>query len=190
MRTRNIMVALMVMVFMTMGASALTYKSVSRDNGVSAFATWTKTSENVFEFTNIGVMKSNKGTDIMAEICVVDNLGFFNCIYGSTNTPEDIFTMDRTMDLATLSSVDVVMYNYYTGETRTVNLAGSWTGIGDVIKSSSRYISKYGDMSMKFSDSTSYRKATATGTVDGIGIGTSNSAELAKFKRASMQMEK
>lgn len=191
MKTTNILVALLVMLSLTIGATAMEYKSITREDGVSAYASWSNTVTDGNEYTYLGVMKTDKGTDIFVNICKEDISGNFNCVYGFAFTQEDVFTMDRRLDSATLSSVNVDLFNSSTGIVeKTVAIQADWTGEGDVTKGSSHYISKFGGFTYKFSDSVSFRQATATGTLDGNKLGTSVFGEMDKFKRASMSMEK
>jgi hypothetical protein len=191
MKTMNIVVALLVMLSLTISATALETKSMTRENGVSAYASWSNTVADGQEYTYLSVMKTDKGTDLYMDICIADMSGNYNCMYGFGFTQEDVFTMDKYMDSATLSSVNIDLFNSSTGMIeKTVQVQASWTGVGDVTKGSSHYISKFGDYTYKFSDSVSFRQATATGTLDGNELGTSVFGEMDKFKRASMSMEK
>lgn len=191
MKTMNIVVALLVMLSLTISATAMETKSITRENGVSAYASWSNTVAEGNEYTYLGVMKTDKGTDLYMDICKEDISGNFNCIYGFASTAEDVFTMDRRLDSATLSSVKVDLFNSSTGLLeKTVTIQASWTGEGDTTKGSSHYMSKFGDVTYKFSESVSFRQATATGILDGNELETSAFAEMDMFKRATMSMEK
>ncbi len=61
---------------------------------------------------------------------------------------------------------------------------------GDIIKGSYKSISKYSDYVSKYSDSTSAREATATGSLNSMDLEQSQYGNLVAFKSASMWMQK
>lgn len=190
MKKYGIVVALLVMLSVTLSATALVSKSINRENGVSAYAYWDKTTADAYEYTNLGVMKTDRGTDINVYTCKYDMEGNGNCMYGYAFTTEDVFTVDKKLNSATLSTVNVDMYNWTTNEVITVPVEASWTSNGDLSRSSSRSISKSSDFTFKFSNNVVYRNAIATATLDGNDLGTISYAEIDQFKNAFMSMEK
>ncbi|MBU3965935.1 MAG: hypothetical protein KKG76_00955 [Euryarchaeota archaeon] len=185
-----IVIALLVMLSVTMSATALMSKSINRENGVSAYAYWEKTSTDSYEYTNLGVMKTDRGTDISVYTCKYDLDWNGNCKYGYAYTTKDVFTVDKKLNSATLSTVNVDMYDWNTYEVITVPVQASWTGDGDLVRSIYRSISKSSDFTFKYSGNVLYRNAIATGTLDENDLGTSSYAEIDQFKNAYMSMEK
>ena len=72
----------------------------------------------------------------------------------------------------------------------TVTIQADWTGTGDAMKGSYRYSSHYGDYVGKYSSSSTQREATATGSLNGVELGTSTYGGMVTFKDASMSMQK
>ncbi len=190
MKKYAIVVALLVMLSVTLSATALVSKSIYRENGVSAYAYWDKTTADGYEYTNLGVMKTDRGTDIYVYTCKYDMEWNGSCMDGYAFTTKDVFTVDRKLNSATLSTVNVDMYDWNTYEVITVPVQASWTGDGDLSRSIYRSISKSNDFTFKYSGSVLYRNAIATGTLDGNDLGTSSYAEIDQFKNAYMSMEK
>lgn len=171
----------MVLLSMTMSASALVSKTITRQNGNSAFASWSDGASSTF----LGVFENNDGTDIFVSICTPGI-----CKSGFTFTQQDVLNADRRLTTATLTPVQVVLFDFSTGTSETITIQAEWTGVGDLIKSSSHSISKFGDFMFKFSGSSTFREAEATGSVNGQDIGTSVFAEISTFKVATMTMQK
>jgi hypothetical protein len=189
MKKIGIAVTFLVMLSLTMSASALDSKTITRDNGVSAYASWDKTTADGYEYTYLGVMESNTGTDLFVTTCKFDMAGTGTCKDGYAFTTDDIFTVDSKLNSATLST-NVNMVDYNTGEMTIVPIQVSWTGNGDLSTSKSHSISKSSGLISKFSGNVVYRSAVATGTLNGNDLGNSNYAELEQFKTASMSMTK
>ncbi|MCG7848939.1 MAG: hypothetical protein MIO93_07140 [ANME-2 cluster archaeon] len=186
---------LMVLFSLTISAEAFDSKSIYRDEGMAAYAGWYEYTDGVYTDTFIQATTSNDGTDIYVDIWTYDeNTGDSSGKWGYMFTQEDVFTIDKKLESATLSPVDIELYVYdwntdtYTME--TVTIAAQWTGEGDVMKSSSKSIFKYDDFTSKYSDKSSFREATATGSINDEDLGTSDFGELIKFKSVSMYMEK
>ena len=190
--------ALMVLLTMAMSAEALQYKTISRSNGVAADASWTETDGDVTTDTYLSVTETNDGTDISLYIYTYDTMtGTLSDKSGYMYTQDDVFSMDKKLNSASLSDVQIDVNSWYvdeTGEymseTETMTVSADWTGTGDITKSSYKSMSKDGDYVWRSSDSSSYRSAIATGSINGNDLGPSNSATLIKFKQAYMYMEK
>jgi len=182
--------ALMVLLSVTISATALMSKSITRDNGVSAYGYWSENTDNGYEYTNLAVMENDKGTDISLYTCKYDNVGNGGCRDGYAFTTDDVFTVDKKLNSATLSTVIVDMYDWNTGIKTTVPVQASWKGNGDLSKSNSRSISKSNDFTFKFSGSVLYRNAIVTASLDGNALGNSDFAEIDQFKNAFMSIEK
>lgn len=174
-------VAFLVFLSITVNAAALDSKSMTRQDSASAYASWSEGSSNTYLY----VSETNDDTYINVQIC-----GEFSCTYGDMYTQEDVLDVSRKLNKATLSPVDIIIYDYNTGIYEEITIQAEWTGVGEVFKSSSHSISKFGDMTFKYSDSTQSRDATATGTINGNDLGLSNYAGLYLSKYVSMTMEK
>lgn len=186
---------LMVLLSLAISAEAFESKEIYREEGMAAYAVWSEYTDGVYTDKFINVMETDDGTDIYVDIWTYDeNTGDSSGKWGYMFTQEDVFTIDKKLESATLSPVDIELYVYdwntdtYTVE--TVTIAAQWTGEGDVMKSSSKSIFKYDDFVSKYSDKSSFREATATGSINDEELGTSDFGELIKFKSVSMYMEK
>ena len=189
------MFMLMVLLSLTISAEAFDSKSIYRNEGMGASAGWSENYNGVYNDKYINVMETDDGTDIYVGINSYDEFGnFLSDKWGYMFTQEDVFTIDKKLNSATLSPVDIELYVYDSNTDtyiiETVTIAAQWTGEGDVIKSSSRSIFKYDDFMSKYSDNTLYREATATGSINDVYLGPSDYGELVKFKSVSMNMEK
>lgn len=182
--------ALMVLLPTVLSAAALESKTINRQNGISASASWSERTANGTADTYLNVAETDDGTDVFVSVCTSDSTGNYSCKWGYKFTTENIFDMDRKFNSATLSAVQVDLYDWYSYTVEPTTIQAQWTGVGDTSKGSYKSISKYGDYVSKYSDSSTYRDATATGTRDGQDLGTSIYAGLVKFKSASMYMEK
>jgi hypothetical protein len=189
------MFVLMVLLSLTISAEAFDSKSINRNKGMAAYASWSEDNNGVDTYKSINVMKTDDGTDIYVDISTYDeNTGVWYAKWGYMFTQEDVFTIDKKLESATLSPVDIELYVYdsntdtYTIE--TVTIAAQWTGEGNVMKSSSKSISKYDDFLSKYSDKSSFREATATGSINKEDLGPSDYGQLIKFNSVSMYMDK
>ena len=182
---------LMVLLSLAISAEAFESKEIYRDEGMAAYASWYEYSDGVNTEKFIQATKSNDGTDIFVYIWTYDeNTGDWSDKWGYMFTQEDVFEIDKKLESATLSPVDIELFDWNTGTVETITIAAQWTGEGDVMKSSFKHISKYDDFMSKYSDKSSFREATATGSINDEDLGTSDYGELIKFKSVSMYMEK
>jgi hypothetical protein len=174
-----ITLALMVLFSMTLSASALQYKQKTLENGYEVDATWSDSSTNTY----LSVYNSQGQESIYFDVCTLDSQGnIVSCEHGYP-IGNVVLDINKQLKTATLSPVQVNMYDYYTGSyDRTVTLQAQWTGIGDTIKGSYTSTSKLGDYTAKFSSDTVYRIATAKGTISGYDLGTSQFATMSLFK--------
>jgi len=182
--------ALMVLLSVTMSAAALESKTIYRQNGVAAVASWSDETPDGTTFTDLQADETNGGTDVFVFINTPTTFKS-----GSILTQEDVFDINNKLTTATLSPVQMSLsiFNSSTGEfigEETITIQAQWTGVGDLTKSSSKFMSKSGEFTEKFSDSSIIRDASATGSINGQELGISDFAELIKFKSASMTMEK
>ena len=190
---------LMVLLSLTISAEAFDSKSIYRNEGMAAYAGWSEYTDGVDTYTSIQATTSNDGTDIYVGIWTYnENTGVWSDMWGYMFTQEDVFTIDKKLESATLSPVDIELnacvYDsdaetyICTGETLTI--AAQWTGEGNFMKSSSMSIFRDNDYFSKYSDKSSFREATATGSINEVDLGPSDYGELVKFKSVYTSMEK
>ncbi len=186
--------ALVVLLSMTMGAAALEQKTITRQNGVAAVASWSDDTPDGTSFTDLQAVESNDGTDIFVFISTPTTFKF-----GSISTQKNVLDVDNKLTTATLSPVqiDLSVFNSTTFEfigVETITIQAQWKGTGDLLKDNFKLMEKIGDFTFKFSSDSKFRDATATGSITTdrgtSDLGTSDFAALIKFKSASMTMEK
>ena len=186
----RVVFALLVIFSVTMGVEALEEKTIYRQNGESAYAEWYEQTPDGITDKYVSVTKTDKGTDIFVGVCTSDISGYFTCKSGYAFTTEDVFTTDKKLGSAVLSAINVDVYDWNTNTVETVTIQAEWTGTGDSIKGSYKFSSKFGDYVSKYSSSSTQREATATGSLNGVELGTSNYGGMVTFKDASMWMVK
>jgi hypothetical protein len=184
--------ALIALLLFATSVQALESKTIQRDNGDSADASWSTTDCNLIINTYLSAVKSNDGTNIYLEIYTWDTTTgeTVSDEYGSMFTTDDIFSMDKKLNSASLSEVPINVYNWYTGEVKNVNVTADWTGTGEVQKGSYTSVSTSGDYRFKSTSSSTYRTATATGSINNNDLGQNSFADLNKFKSAFVDMQK
>jgi hypothetical protein len=185
--------ALIVLLSFATSVQALESKTMQRDNGASAWACWSNaTDNNLITDTYLSVVESNDGTDIYLSTYTWNTTTgeTVNDEYGYIFTKDNVFNIDKKLDSASLSEVPINVYNWYTGEMKTLNITADWTGTGEVQKGSSTYVSTNGDYRFKSTSSSSYRTATATGCINNKDLGQNSYGNLYNFKSAYIDMEK
>ena len=188
----SITFALIVLLSLATGVQALESKTIQRDNGASACASWSKTDGNLITDTYLSATESRDGTDIYLGTYTWDitNGTTVNDEYGYIFTTDDVFSIDKKLNSATLSEVQINVYNWYTGEVKTLNVTADWTGTGEVQRGSSTYVSTSGDYRFRSTSSSNYRTATAACSVNNKDLGQNNDGSLSNFKSAYIDMEK
>lgn len=183
---------LIVLLSLAMSVQALESKTITRNNGLSASAAWTEANGNIITDSYLSAIKTNDGTDISLDIYTWDssNGNFLNEKSGYMFTKDDVFSVDKKLNSASLSKVDVEVINWETGETEILPVKADWVGQGAVSTGSFRSTSKDGDITFRSSDSSSYRGASVTGNINNCDLGVNSNGVLIKFKSASMTMEK
>jgi len=184
--------ALIVLLSMAMSVQALESKTIERNSGESAFASWTETNGNMVTDTYLSVTKTNDGTDIYVDIYTWDTSdeNYWVGKSGYMFTKENVFSIDKKLNSASLSEIELEVYNWETGEMVPLTINADWTGVGEISKGSFRSSSKDGDYTFKSSDSSSYRTASITGSINNCDFGAKSYGDLVKFKSAYMNMEK
>jgi hypothetical protein len=189
----------MVLFSMTMGVEALQQKTINRQNGESAYADWTKTTGDLTTETLLSVTQSNIGTDISMSICTYDYItGNGSCKSGYMFTQDNVFSMDKKLDSASLKAVTIELSEWTCDNTGmclqtpagTATIDATWTATGKVSTSSYKWQSKDGNYIAKGSSSSSSRLATAQGTLNNDKLGTSSFGGMAKFKSVGITMTK
>lgn len=184
--------ALIVLLSTAMSVQAMESKTMERQNGAHAYASWNQGSC----YTDLSVTETDDGTEIY-----VFNEGSggpfsgsgFNPKSGYLFTKDDVFKVNNKLKSASLSEVQIDVYDVYTGEKKTCTVQADWTGEGDISTGSSSYTSKNGDYRFKSSESSSYRDASVIGSINGYNLGVKpclSFASLSNFESASITMEK
>jgi len=192
--------ALLVIFSVTMSATALEQKTIDRQNGMAAYADWMETTpDGLTTDTSLSVTQTNDGIDIYISICSYETEGSnWSCKSGYKFTQDDVFSISKKLNSANLEAVQIDLYQWNCDENGmcsetpdgTATIEANWAGKGEVLKSSYKYISKSGDYISKYSDISSMRDATVTGTLDGLELGPSSYGGLVIFKHASIWMQK
>lgn len=183
------LLTLVVLISTTTSVEALESKTIERHNGASAYAEWYEINNNATTHTYLSVTETNDGTDIYVSTYTYGP-DYWSEKSGYMFTEDNVFRIDKKLNSASLSEINIDVNDWYTGETETVAVKADWIGQGDVSKGSSTYSSKNGDYVWKSSDSSKYRDASATGSINGYDLGISSYAGLYSFKSAYMSMEK
>jgi hypothetical protein len=184
--------ALIILLSLATSVQALEYKAIQRDNGASASAWWYKTDGNLLTNSYLDVTKSNDGNDIYFSTYTWDTTTgeTVNDEYGYVFTTDDVFSIDKKLNSASLSEVPINVYNWYTGEMKTLKVTADWSGTGEVQKGSYTSVSTNGDYRFKSSSNSNYRTAIVTGSVDNNDLGENNDGSLNNFKSAYIDMQK
>lgn len=191
-RAFSITFALIVLLSFATGVQALEYKTMQRDNGACADASWSKTDGNLITDTYLSATESRDGTDIYLGTYTWDvtNGTTVNDEYGYLFTKDDVFCIDKKLNSATLSEVQINVQNGYTGEMKPLNVTVHWTGTGEVSTSSNTFVLKNRDYRVTNTITESHRDATATASINNEDLGQNNDAFLRIFKSTSIYMEK
>lgn len=185
----TVLLTLVVLLSTTMSVQALESKSIERHNGASAYAGWFETNDNVTVYTYLSVTETDDGNDIYVSTSTYGP-DFWSDKSGYLFTKDNVFKINKKLNSASLSAVEIEVYDWYTGETETLTVKADWIGKGDISGGSSKYSSNNGDYMWKSNDSSNYRDASATGSINGLDLGASSYASLSNFKYAYMSMEK
>lgn len=165
-------------------------KIILRDNGSFANAFWHEEApDGTIIDTALFVSETERGTDIFLDRFFVAPDGTFTSQFGYVFTTEDVFDISKKLQTATLSPINIEVFTCgefdCTSEILTVD--AQWTGVGELTKTKFKSSFTSENFRVKFSESTSFRQATATGTIGEQSLGDSIFAELGSFKRAEMQ---
>ena len=195
----TIIFALIVLFSTSVSVEALESKSMERHNGAYAFADWAETNGNVTTCTYLSVTETDDGTDISVSVWTYDDMtGYSSDKYGYMFTEDDVFSIDKKLNSASLSEVELGVeewhVDYDTGEsiyeTGTLTVRADWIGIGDTSKGTSRYVSRDGDYVFRSAENSLSRGASVIGSINGSDLGSEYYASMVSFKSASMNMDK
>ncbi len=213
-------VSLAVVLLLTTAVSAfgLEYKSMSRQTGVSASATWTwetsgspvRPAMEVSLFLSASQDRDQDTTNVYVRV-----ERYFSTNHSAVHPPHvgnvlvnaSAFATDGKLDVASLSAVTVNLYDEPSDKTtlnptppvaETIVISADWVGFGDLNTQNNTTRQATGDYSSKNRIDVRYRQATASGTGTSTGPGgtaplplrPTTRATLSSFHNSSMQMEK
>jgi hypothetical protein len=180
--------ALIVLLSFATSVQALEYKTIQRDNGASASAWCSRTDGNLITDTFLSATESHDGTDIYLDYYTWDATTGYTVDdeHGYMFTTVDVFSIDKKLNSASLSEVPINLYNFDTGEVKTVNVKAEWTGTGEISRGSYTSVSTSGDYRFKGTSSSNSRTATATVSLNNKDLGQTN-GNLYNFKSAYIQ---
>jgi hypothetical protein len=183
------LLTLVVLLSTTTSVEALESKTIERHNGASAYAEWYETNDNATTYTYLSVTETNDGTDVYVSTYTYGP-DYWSEKWGYTFTEDDVFSIDKKLNSASLSEIEINVNDWYTGETENIAVKANWIGTGDISRGSSSYSSRNGDYVWKGSDSSTSRDASATGSINGLDPGVNSYGSMCNFKSAYMSMEK
>jgi hypothetical protein len=160
--------------------------SISKEVSDFAQASWvTEGSEGRALNTFLFVRESTGTPDSENELTVMRDIvldGEIVTQSGSIFTQADLFSMDD-LKTATLPPTDIAICAQFSNICETLTVQASWTGLGDVEKSTSKFFSKEDDVRFKIKESSRVSEAVTTGSIDGEDLGESENAELRTTER-------
>ncbi|MCC4767648.1 hypothetical protein FXW07_13810 [Methanosarcina sp. DH1] len=180
---------LIVLLSTSMSVQAMESKTIERQSGSSAYANWYETNGDVTTYTYMSVTETDDGTDICLDI-YTSGPDYCSEKWGYMFTEDDVFSIDKKLNSASLSDIELEVTDWNTGETDTVTVGADWTGTGEISTGSSTSKSTTGDYVWRSSENSKYRGASATGSINGMDLGISTDASMSNFKSAYMSMEK
>lgn len=165
-----------------------------RDNGFFADAFWyNEMPDGTLTYSSLFVSETSRGTDIFLSSQTYSPDGTFTDVFGFTFTTEDVFSIDRKLDAASLSPIEMEVQSCtfveddYDCTFDTVEIQANWNGTGNILKTTSKSSFTAPDFKVRFSQSTSFQQATAIASIGDEDLGESSFAELGKFKSTEMQ---
>lgn len=188
-KSYTILITLVVLLSMAMSVQALESKIIQRQNGVTANAYWTEKNGDITTDTFLTVTKSDTGTDILLDI-YTNGPNDWSDKHGSMFTQDNVFNVDNKLNSASLSEVNIDVYDFNTGEIKTETVKADWIGKGFISKDSFKSVSKSGSYIWTSNSINKFRDATATSNINGLDLGVSQGANLVSFKTAYMEMRK
>lgn len=180
---------LIVLLSTSMSVQAMESKTIERQSGSSAYANWYETNGDVTTCTYLSLTETKDGTDIYLSTYTYGPDYWFEKS-GYMFTEDDVFSIDKKLNSASLSDIELEVTDWNTGETDTVTFGADWTGTGEISTGSSTSKSTTGDYVWKSSENSKYRGALVTGSINGLDLGISTDASMSNFKSAYMSMEK
>ncbi len=166
-------------------AHALIYKSVLRVNGTAAEAFWESVSGPIVAYTYVVADVTNLGSDVYLEVGTYDTdlSEFVSCNFGYLFTSStSVFTVNK-LNTATLNPTSIELYDCFTWESAgTSTVAADWVGVGKTQKGRFSFKSKSTGFSEMFKSSSTFRSASATGSLNSSPLGTALFADMVQFK--------
>ncbi|MCC4770457.1 hypothetical protein FXV91_09750 [Methanosarcina sp. DH2] len=187
----KILLFLVLLLSMAVNVDALEQKTMIRDDQTYASASWTEKERSIVTDTSMSVTKKDDGTYISLSVYTYDQMtGYGSYKSGFMVTQDKVFKISNTLDSASLSEIEMEIYNGNTGEKEILTVKADWVGKGDIIGGISKDMSKFPGYISRTSFSNLYREATAIGSINNCDIGESYNAGLYKDKSTISTMEK
>jgi hypothetical protein len=184
-----ILFTLVVLLSTAMSVQAMEFKIIERSNGASASADWYETNGDMTTDKYLSVTETDDGTDIYLEIYTYGP-DYWSGKSGYMCTQDDVFSIDKKLNSASLSEVEIEVCDWDAGVSETLTVNADWIGKGGISRDSYTSRSQSGNYVWKSSGSSKYRDASATCSINGLDLGASSYASLSNFKSAYMSMEK
>lgn len=161
-------------------------KSIVRNNGVYAYGGWhEEKGDGKTVDTLLFIIEHDTGTDIFIEIVTFNPDGLSTGQFGYLFTTENVLDVSKKLNRATLSPIELELciFDEETGECHPAKMAlqAQWTGVGKISKVKTK-TNEGEDLKVKFRGTTTFRQATAVGSLGESDFGTSQFAELGSFK--------
>lgn len=145
---------------------------------------------------NINVFKSsNSGTVIYVGANGYDANRVYYNFFGWATVPDDAATIDKQLDSASLSEVEVEVFDYTTYTYKTVTVKADWTAIGDLAKLKDTEKYKEGRIKTTYKGVHAWTDATATGSFidfddhELIRGSSNNDTSMTEYKEVSIVRE-
>ena len=171
--------------------AAAPYKYMTRTNGNQAIAQWDDVNGNTETYTFLIADVSDQGAFVAISQCNTDlNTFTVSCLFGFASPSANVFSTDKKLSTATLSPVQVDLYDDSFSYVKTVTVQASWTGQGKSTKSLTNVHAKYDSFQETYRNRATARDATATGSIDGTSIAGLEDGYLVQYRSADFFMVK
>lgn len=168
--------------------AAPTLKITERNNGISAQAEWvTLNGEGTYNY--IAGIATKTGTDLYFETCASAQV-YETCKYGNSFTTENVLTVNKKLNSATLNIPSMVVYDYNGNPETLYDIQVQWQGFGEIENGGYKYSSRNEGFVFRTRSDSKERSAVATLSINNIDKGISSYGNMGLYKSAYMEMHK